>query len=155
MNHKRPLGRSRIDTEQFGVHLMIDGYDASPDRLRDAGLLRALLAYLPDHLGMHRICEPVLVEVGPKNRKDPGGFSGFVMVAESHFSFHTFPARGFVTLDVYTCQNNLDTKSITALLATTLAMNDMDIFVQPRGLRYPLAHCKNGRPGPDPTDAAP
>ncbi len=79
--------------EQFGVHLMIDGYDADPIRLADRFLLEALLRDLPDHMGMHRISEAVIVEVGPKNRKDPGGISGFVMIAESHFSLHTFPAR--------------------------------------------------------------
>ncbi len=60
------------------------------------------------------------MEVGPKNRKDPGGISGFVMIAESHFSLHTFPARRFVTLDIYTCQNSLDTAAITAQLAAAL-----------------------------------
>ena len=64
-------------------------------------------------MGMHAINEPVVVEVGPKNRKDPGGLSGFVMIAESHISFHTFPKRGFVTIDVYTCQNELDTDKLT------------------------------------------
>jgi S-adenosylmethionine decarboxylase len=124
-------------TEQFGLHLMIDGYDADPARLADAALLRGLLESLPDRLGMHRICTPVLVEVGPQNRKDPGGLSGFVMIAESHFSLHTFPARRFVTLDVYTCQNSLDDRAVTAHLAEVLGMTDIDLFVQPRGLRYP------------------
>ncbi|MCF1708427.1 S-adenosylmethionine decarboxylase [Tabrizicola sp. J26] len=124
-------------TEQFGLHLMIDGYDADPERLADAPLLEGLLVSLPDRLGMHRICTPVLVNVGPMNRKDPGGLSGFVMIAESHFSLHTFPARGFVTLDIYTCQNSLDTDAITGHLAEALGMSDFDVFVQPRGLRYP------------------
>jgi S-adenosylmethionine decarboxylase len=123
--------------EQFGVHLMIDGYDADPVRLADPHLLENLLQDLPDHLGMHRISEVVVVEVGPKNRKDPGGISGFVMIAESHFSLHTFPARRFITLDIYTCQNSLDTAAITAQLASALGLTDMDVHVQPRGLRYP------------------
>lgn len=123
-------------TEQFGTHLMIDGYDADPAALADAALLRRLLHDLPERLGMHRICEPLLVEVGPMNRKDPGGLSGFVMIAESHFSLHTFPARGFVTADVYTCQGDLDTPAVTAHLTRVLAIADMDVFVQRRGLRY-------------------
>ncbi len=130
--------------EQFGVHLMIDGYDADPIRLADRFLLEALLRDLPDHMGMHRISEAVVVEVGPKNRKDPGGISGFVMIAESHFSLHTFPARGLFTLDIYTCQNSLDTDAITAHLASALGLTDMDVFVQPRGLRYPSENLRNG-----------
>ena len=35
-----------------------------------------------------------------------------MLIAESHISFHTFPERRFVTIDVYTCQNELDTDKL-------------------------------------------
>jgi S-adenosylmethionine decarboxylase len=123
--------------EQFGVHLMLDGYDADPDLLADAGRLRALLDRLPGEMGMHPLHAPVVVEVGPKNRKDPGGLSGFVMIAESHLSFHTFPARGFVSIDIYTCQNDLDVDKVGARLKAAFGIRDADVHVQRRGLRYP------------------
>src|SRR6056297_2110897 len=97
-----------FDTIHFGVHFMVDGYGADPAVLSNAPTLTALLRDTPTQLGMHTITEPVVVEVGPMNQKDPGGLSGFVLIAESHMSFHTFSNRGFVTLDVYTCQNSLD-----------------------------------------------
>lgn len=124
-------------TEQFGVHLMLDGYDADPALLADAERLRALLHRLPEEMGMHPIHAPVVVAVGPQNRKDPGGLSGFVMIAESHLSFHTFPARGFVSIDIYTCQNDLDCERIGGLLRAAFGVGDADVHVQPRGLRYP------------------
>jgi S-adenosylmethionine decarboxylase len=124
-------------TEQFGVHLMVDGYGASPALLSDATRLRALLDQLPRDMGMHPISAPLVVQVGPKNRKDPGGLSGFVMIAESHLSFHTFPSRGFVTIDVYTCQNDLDIPGVTAKLTAAFAIEQADVHVQKRGLRYP------------------
>jgi S-adenosylmethionine decarboxylase len=124
-------------TEQFGVHLMLDGYDADPALLADADLLRRILDRLPAEMGMHPIHVPVVVEVGPKNRKDPGGLSGFVMIAESHLSFHTFPARGFVSIDIYTCQNDLDIARVNDRLRAAFGIRDADIHVQKRGLRYP------------------
>jgi S-adenosylmethionine decarboxylase len=123
--------------EQFGVHLMLDGYDADPALLADAARLRSLLDRLPAEMGMHPLHAPVVVEVGPKNRKDPGGLSGFVMIAESHLSFHTFPARGFVSIDIYTCQNDLDTERVGASLRAAFGIRDADVHVQRRGLRYP------------------
>ena len=90
------------NTETFGLHLMVDGYDADESLLRDKEALLQILDAIPKSMGMHCISDPVVVEVGPKNRKDPGGLSGFVLIAESHVSFHTFPKRGFVTIDVYT-----------------------------------------------------
>lgn len=124
-------------TEQFGVHLMFDGYGASPERLANRDMLRNLLLDLPRQLGMHTICEPCVVEVGPMNRKDPGGISGFVMIAESHISFHTFPARRFVSADVYTCQNDLDTQRLKDLLSLAFRVESADVTVAPRGTRYP------------------
>lgn len=126
-----------IRTEQFGVHLMFDGYGASPERLSNRDMLRNLLKDLPRALGMHAISEPCLVEVGPLNRKDPGGLSGFVMIAESHISFHTFPARRFVSADVYTCQNDLDTERVKDMLSIAFWAESADVTVVPRGTRYP------------------
>ena len=126
-----------IRTEQFGVHLMFDGYGASPERLANRDMLRGLLQDLPHALGMHPICEPCVVEVGPLNRKDPGGLSGFVMIAESHISFHTFPARRFVSADVYTCQNDLNTQHVNELLSKAFGAESAEVKVVPRGTRYP------------------
>ncbi|MFV0385583.1 S-adenosylmethionine decarboxylase, partial [Paracoccus sp. (in: a-proteobacteria)] len=72
-------------------------------------------------------------------KKDPGGLSGFVMIAESHISFHTFPGRGFVTIDLYTCQCDLDRDAVTSRLMDAFQLEDADIYVQERGLRYPVA----------------
>jgi S-adenosylmethionine decarboxylase len=124
-------------TEQFGVHLMLDGYHADPALLADQGRLRALLDRLPAEMGMHPLHTPVVLSVGPKNRKDPGGLSGFVMIAESHLSFHTFPARGFVSIDIYTCQNDLNVAAVTTRLQQAFGIRDADVHVQKRGLRYP------------------
>jgi len=126
-----------MNTEQFGVHLMLDGYGADPEVLSNKELLTAMLTEIPHKIGMHTISTPLVVEVGPLNRKDPGGLSGFVLIAESHLSFHTFPKRGFVTIDMYTCQNELDTETLTSLLKEMFKFTDVDIFIQPRGTRYP------------------
>lgn len=124
-------------TMPFGVHLMIDGYAAKGAPMTDAQALRRLLEVLPAEMGMHPICAPVVVEVGPNCKKDPGGLSGFVMIAESHISFHTFPGRGFVTIDLYTCQNDLDTGAVTARLMAAFGLGEADVHIQERGLRYP------------------
>lgn len=117
---------------------MLDGYSADPRILADKLKLRELLETLPEKMGMHPICQPVVVEVGEKNRKDPGGLSGFVMIAESHISFHTFPKRGFVTIDVYTCQNNLDTTKLTEEFVEAFSISDVEEYVVKRGTKYPV-----------------
>lgn len=124
----------------FGVHLMIDGYDARGPRMTDAAALRRLLNDLPGEMGMHRICDPVVVSVGPNCHKDPGGLSGFVMIAESHISFHTFPARDFVTIDLYTCQTGIDRRALVDRLMSAFGLRDAEVQVVDRGLRYPAVN---------------
>jgi len=128
---------SQIETEQFGIHLLIDGYGASKEVLKDKAMLRQMLVDLPLKMCMHTISEPFVVEVGPLNKKDPGGVSGFILIAESHISFHTFPDRGFITIDVYTCQNTLDTDGFVTFFKNTFNLMDLETHVQKRGTRYP------------------
>ena len=108
---------------------MLDGYGADPARLRDRARLTGLLDTLPALLGMHPIAPAQVVEVGPNNLKDPGGLSGFVMIAESHISFHTFPARGFVSIDLYTCRDTIDRARVVGLLTEAFAITSLDVFV--------------------------
>ena len=122
---------------KFGVHMLFDGYDCDPAKLADKAFLTTLLHDLPEALKMHSLLEPTVLEVGELNEKDPGGISGFVLIAESHISFHTFPKRGFVTADIYTCQDTLDTETATKYLKEAFGTEDCDISVQDRGVRYP------------------
>lgn len=127
----------KIETEQFGIHFMLDGYGASIEKLQNKEQLKSMLLEIPKSMGMHTISEPVVVEVGPKNRKDPGGLSGFVLIAESHLSFHTFPNRGFVTIDIYTCQSELDTEKLTTLFTESFGLKTSESYIQKRGVQYP------------------
>jgi S-adenosylmethionine decarboxylase len=121
----------------FGVHLTLDGYGGCPQLLADYDHVRACLDQLPEALGMHKLAEPFLIELGHHSPKDPGGVTGFVIIAESHISIHTFPLRGFVSADVYTCQNSLDTEAICRYFADAFALQDLEINVVKRGTRYP------------------
>lgn len=121
----------------FGVHLTLDGYGGAQYLLADRDHVLACLSELPERLGMHKLAEPFLVELDHHSDKDPGGVSGFVLIAESHISIHTFPLRGFVSADVYTCQNSLDTDRIRAYFEDRFGLQDVEINLIRRGTRYP------------------
>jgi len=89
--------------------------------------------------GMHKLIEPVVISAGGTEvlgGKDPGGFSGFVIIQESHISIHTFPKRGFVTIDVYSCKQ-FDSQKIIEFLNAELDPKEADIIKLDRGLKYP------------------
>lgn len=126
---------------QFGTHYMLDGYGAPEETLSNKESLTIMLKRLPGEVGMHAICDPVVVEAGPNNMKDPGGISGFVMVAESHISFHTFPKRGFVSIDIYTCHDYLDTDMLTKKFVELFKLEKYDEHpVVKRGTKYPVGN---------------
>ena len=129
--------KPRVDTENFGVHLMLDAYFGDEAKLNDMGLVYTVLDELPVLLGMHKIIIPYVVRADANDKKDPGGYSGFVMIAESHISIHTFPKKGFASIDVYTCQSKLDTKKICSYFEQQFGFQELEIRDTKRGLKFP------------------
>ncbi|MDB5259274.1 MAG: S-adenosylmethionine decarboxylase proenzyme [Candidatus Taylorbacteria bacterium] len=121
----------------FGEHLTIDGYEGNKDKLNDKELVFSCVNDLPGVLGMKKLSTPEIYFAPGNDLKDPGGWSGFVVIEESHISIHTFPARGFVSADVYTCQNGLDTEKILAYFKSKFDLKDIEFNFIKRGLRYP------------------
>ena len=85
-----------IPGAHFGEHFTLDGYGGDPARLDDAPLVRATLTDLCERIGMHPLAPPQLVAAPDNQMNDPGGWSGVLLIAESHISIHTFPRRGFL-----------------------------------------------------------
>lgn len=126
----------------FGEHVMIDGYGGSYDSLNDRKLVLRCLDELPGLLEMRKLAEPVVYFASGNNAKDPGGWSGIVVIAESHMSIHTFPARGFVSIDVYTCKNGMDKEFISSYFRERFSLKDIEVNFVKRGTRYPSENKK-------------
>ncbi|MDO8729035.1 MAG: adenosylmethionine decarboxylase [bacterium] len=121
----------------FGEHLMIDGYRGNKDKLDDEHLVKRCLKELPMKLGMRVLLGPKVVHAPSNGKKDSGGWTGFVIIAESHISIHTFPLRGFVSIDVYTCKNGMDTDFILKYFKEKFGLKDIEKHFIKRGTRYP------------------
>ncbi len=120
----------------FGLHVMFDAYNCSPDALNDKELVRNILDELPEIIGMKKLIEPVVIFAEGNDKRDPGGWSGFVMIQESHLSVHTFIKRRFVTADVYSCKE-FDSQIAIDYLKEKFKTNDFQTKVEVRGERYP------------------
>jgi S-adenosylmethionine decarboxylase len=62
-----------------------------------------------------------------------------VLIARSHLGIHTFPRRGFVSADIYTCQDHLDPDRVRQTLIAAFELGDVESHLIARGTRYPLA----------------
>jgi S-adenosylmethionine decarboxylase len=121
----------------FGEHLTVDGYGGSFEKLNNKELVLKCLNELVGKIGMRKLCEPVAYHADDNGIKDPGGWSGVVLIAESHISIHTYPARGFVSADVYTCRNGLDTEFLINYFKNAFDLKDIEQNFIKRGTRYP------------------
>lgn len=121
----------------FGEHITIDGYGGDPERLDNEEAVLSVLTELCDALRMRPLMKPVVLNAPDNHIKDPGGWSGFVMIAESHISVHTFPKRRFVSADVYTCQNGMDKDFVTDFFKQKFKLEDVETHFLKRGTRYP------------------
>lgn len=85
------------------MHLAIDGYGTNPGVLEDRELLHRFLDTYPSSLGMSKVTEPQVLTYQGAVAED-WGLSGFVIIAESHISVHTFPARNYINVDIFSCK---------------------------------------------------
>jgi S-adenosylmethionine decarboxylase len=121
----------------FGEHLMIDGYGGNETILNDKSVVLGCLDNLPSLLGMKKLSIPEVYFAPGNDKKDPGGWSGFVVIEESHISIHTFPKKKFVSADVYTCKNGLDVNYILNYFKVMFELSDTESNLIKRGTRYP------------------
>ena len=90
--------------ELNGTHLMLDCFGCEKKVLNSEDDIKKFLFELPGILGMKRLIEPYIIRYDGGETWDKGGITGFMLIAESHISIHTFPSDGFFTADVYSCK---------------------------------------------------
>jgi len=88
----------------FGPHLMIEAVGCKYNKLKDIKLLADLLDKLPEKMGMTKVMPPYVFEFKGLV-PDDWGISGIIIIAESHLAFHTFPDKGFLTVDIFSCKD--------------------------------------------------
>ena len=86
------------------MHLTIDGYGDNPKLMQDEQFIYQILDSYPAQIGMTKISPPLVFKyIGSK--PEDWGISGFVFIAESHISVHTFAERNYVNIDVFSCKD--------------------------------------------------
>ena len=116
------------------MHLVIDGYGCDPGQLADMEHVRRFLDAYPDAIGMTKISVPsVQTYRGPV--PEDWGVSGFVIIAESHISVHTFPDRAYVNVDVFSCKE-FDAERALKEIRALFTMTKSNHWVLNRGLEH-------------------
>lgn len=134
-----------MKTEQFGYHLTLDLYGCPLEKLTSFNGCYTLLESLPSKLDMHELMPPYLILAESnedKGGKDPGGITGYITIAESHISLHTFGKRGFVSLDVYSCKK-FSYEDATKYITEYFEPKEVESHTLDRGTKYPSENIYN------------
>ena len=116
------------------MHLIIDGYGGDISKMWDMETVRSFLTEYPDNLGMTRITDPNVLEYNGPNHDD-AGVSGFVIIAESHISIHTFPRRNYVNIDIFSCKAFDDSLALE-VAKRLFDLSEVKSLVLDRGLEW-------------------
>jgi S-adenosylmethionine decarboxylase proenzyme len=94
------------------VHIVADVTQCVPEILDDEDGLVEMLRRAADS------CGATLLGV-QSHKFEPQGVTAVVMLAESHMSLHSWPERGEVAIDIYTC-GDLNTQAAFDLIMAEL-----------------------------------
>jgi S-adenosylmethionine decarboxylase len=117
------------------MHVTIDGFGGDRHKLSDEKLVCALLDRYPEEIGMTKIAPPHVYRYVGKKPED-WGVSGFVLIAESHISIHTFPERGYIWVDIFSCKG-FDARRPIDDIQEQFLLAEVRTRILSRGLEFP------------------
>lgn len=121
----------------FGPHLTLDLYYCNRKKISDLKFIYEILDELPEFIDMKKISPPSVVYYeGSEGTFDRGGVSGFVLIATSHITIHTFSEQEHVFVDIFSCKN-FDVEKAERYLIEKFEAKKVDKNLFMRGLEFP------------------
>ena len=121
---------------EFGLHVTIDASRCNRQKLASYSLVYDILNNLPGRIGMTKMTLPYVAKWLDKFAEGTPGMSGFVMIAESHISIHTFPDQDYVFMDIFSCRE-FETENAIKYLLNAFDAKKHTIKTFKRGLDFP------------------
>ncbi len=92
--------------EALGKHYIIEFHHCDVDQISNVPEVEEVLLNAVDKAGATYVSHDT-------HQFDPVGVSAVVMIAESHFTIHTWPEKEYAAMDIFTCgvmeaQNAID-----------------------------------------------
>jgi len=119
----------------FGPHLMIEGMQANESRLDDLEFIRDVLNHMPLELDMNVVLEPHVSRMDGLTAQD-SGITAVVIVKESHISLHTFPLKGFISVDIFSAQE-FDVQKAVDFVVERFEVGRFETHLINRGREFP------------------
>ena len=113
--------------QALGRHLLVEYHGCDRELLNRPDAIRAALLAAVERSGATPLHDVV-------HAFSPHGVTGVVVIAESHFSIHTWPEYAFAAVDLFTCGDTVDPYAAFGHLATALRASSHSVVEIRRGL---------------------
>lgn len=110
----------------FGKHYLVDFIGCDPETISVLEITREIF--------LRAAKESKATIVGESfHQFEPIGVSGVLLIAESHFSIHTWPEERFAGVDIFTCGDEMDPDVAIEVLTECLGAKEVKVKIMLRG----------------------
>ena len=124
----------------LGQHLIVELYGCDIKLINDVSQVEKIMLTAAE-ISKATIVKPIF------HKFSPHGVSGVIVIAESHFSIHTWPEYGYCALDIFTCGETIDNETALKFMKKGFGAKTISVVETKRGiLDLPLEKIKH-KPG--------
>jgi S-adenosylmethionine decarboxylase len=111
----------------LGKHLLLDLNDCDHELLNDLTTIRDIMLAAASQSGVTVLGESF-------HRFSPQGVSGVLIIAESHFTIHTWPEHGYAAADIFTCGTTVQPEKAAEIIIERFNPRSHSIVQMFRGM---------------------
>ena len=111
----------------LGLHYLLELKDCEPQILDDLEAVKQIL------LEAARKSQATIIDYSFR-KFSPQGISGIIIIAESHFSIHTWPEYSYAAIDIFTCGEVMDPLSAVGYIIEKFKSKNPAFIKLKRGL---------------------
>jgi S-adenosylmethionine decarboxylase len=111
------------DFDTVGAHVLADFWGCQFEKLDDPELLMEGMRQAARRANMTILGEEA-------HKFEPQGFTGLLLLSESHISIHTYPEKGYAAIDVFTCGGGMTQRAIEYLKSILSPTHTKEVVIR-------------------------
>ncbi len=111
----------------LGKHVIVEMYDCDREIINNQELVETIM------IEAVKISGATLIKT-VFHKFSPHGITGIAVVAESHFSIHTWPEYGYCAIDIFTCGELINNAMAIEFFKTKLLAKNISVLEMNRGV---------------------
>jgi S-adenosylmethionine decarboxylase len=111
----------------LGNHLLIELRECNPKILKNLEKVKSTM------ISAAKEAKATIIDISFREF-NPFGISGIIVIAESHFTIHTWPEYGYAAVDIFTCGDTLRPETAASIMIEEFECKNPSIVELKRGI---------------------